>query len=92
MPQLYRFDNYIIYFWVNEGEPTEPVHVHVHEGRPSSTGTKIWITRKGKTVVSHNHSGIPLNHLRQICRFLEANSEAIIERWKAEFERADFFC
>ena len=92
MPQLYRFDSYIIYFWVNEGEPTEPVPVHVHEGRPSPNGTKIWITRKGKTIVSHNQSRISPNHLRQICRFVEANSDTIIERWKDEFDRVDFFC
>ena len=92
MPQLYRFDSYIIYFWVNEGEPTEPVHVHVQEGRPSPNGTKIWITRKGKTIISHNQSRISPNHLRQICRFLEANSDAIIERLKDEFDRVEFFC
>lgn len=92
MPQLYRFDSYIIYFWVNEGEPTEPVHVHVQEGRPSPNGTKIWITRKGKTIISHNQSRISPNHLRQICRFVEANSDAIIERWKDEFDRVEFFC
>ena len=92
MPQLYRFDSYIIYFWVNEGEPTEPVHVHVQEGRPSPNGTKIWITRKGKTIISHNQSRISPNHLRQICRVLEANRDAIIERWKDEFDRVEFFC
>ena len=54
--------------------------------------TKIWITRKGKTIISHNQSRISPNHLRQICRFLEANSDAIIERWKDEFDRVEFFC
>ena len=59
MPQLFSFDNYVLYFWSNEGEPLEWFHVHVNEKRPSKNGTKIWITRQGKTIVCHNKSQIP---------------------------------
>ena len=34
MPQLYDFGSYVIFFWVNEGTPTEPIHVHINEKRP----------------------------------------------------------
>lgn len=41
MPQLYRFGAYLLYFWVNEGMPAEPIHVHVSEKRPSNDGTIV---------------------------------------------------
>lgn len=28
MPQIFRVAGYLIYFWSNENEPLEPVHVH----------------------------------------------------------------
>lgn len=33
MPLVLRIDRYCVFFWTNEGEPLEPVHVHVSEGR-----------------------------------------------------------
>ena len=35
MPQFFKIGGYIIYFWINEGMPLEPIHVHVAEGRPT---------------------------------------------------------
>ena len=40
MPVIIRLFNYKIYFWVNEGRPLEPIHVHVSE-RPHKDATKI---------------------------------------------------
>ena len=34
MPQIFKFGPYYVYFWSNENDPLEPVHVHVCEGRP----------------------------------------------------------
>lgn len=48
MPQLLRIGPYSIYFWSNEGDPLEPIHVHISEGRATSTATKLWITSTGK--------------------------------------------
>ncbi|MDY4140072.1 MAG: DUF4160 domain-containing protein [Eubacteriales bacterium] len=33
MPLVLRNDRYCVFFWANEGEPLEPIHVHVAEGR-----------------------------------------------------------
>lgn len=41
MPQIFRIGSYIIYFWSNENDPLEPVHVHIAEGRASANATKI---------------------------------------------------
>ena len=29
MPQIFRIGPYWVYFWSNESQPLEPVHVHV---------------------------------------------------------------
>ncbi|ADB47066.1 DUF4160 domain-containing protein [Acidaminococcus fermentans] len=47
MPQLFRIGPYLIYFWSNENNPVEPVHVHIAEGKPSPNATKVWITESG---------------------------------------------
>lgn len=31
MPQILRIGPYIIYFWSNENNPLEPIHVHITE-------------------------------------------------------------
>ena len=51
MPQLLRIGPYIIYFWLNENSPLEPVHVHIAEGRASANATKLWITSTGKAMM-----------------------------------------
>lgn len=45
MPQIFRIGSYIIYFWSNEGNPLESVHVHIVEGQASANATKVWGTR-----------------------------------------------
>ena len=34
MPQIFKIGPYLIYFWANEGNPLEPIHVHIAEGKP----------------------------------------------------------
>ena len=49
MPQELRIGPYSVYFWSNESNPLEPIHVHIAEGRATSNATKVWITSKGET-------------------------------------------
>ena len=41
MPQVFKIGSYWVYFWANENDPLEPIHVHVSQGAPSSNATKI---------------------------------------------------
>lgn len=50
MPQVFKIAGYTVYFWVNENDPLEPVHVHISKGVPSPNATKIWITKNGETM------------------------------------------
>lgn len=91
MPQLYRIGPYIIYFWSNEGEPLEPVHVHIAEGKAGANATKIWITSAGKALRCNNNSHISPVILSRLERFIEANSEGIIDSWKEHFGTVNFY-
>ena len=45
MPQVFKMGPYLVYFWSNENEPLEPVHVHISKGTPSRDSTKVWLTK-----------------------------------------------
>lgn len=92
MPQVFKIGSYWVYFWSNENDPLEPVHVHVSQGSPSANATKIWITKAGKCYLANNHSNIPEQTLRNIMKIIEARSSEIIEKWQAHFGTLHFFC
>ena len=92
MPQLLRIGPYSIYFWSNENNPLEPIHVHISEGRASANATKLWISSTGKAVVCNNNSNIPERILRNLIRIIEANSDEIIEAWLEHFGELRFYC
>jgi hypothetical protein len=92
MPQIFRIGSYIIYFWSDENNPLEPVHVHIAEGRASGNATKVWITSAGKALLCNNNSHIPLKTLNNMIRYIEANSGIIINKWYAQFGEIRYYC
>ena len=92
MTQIFRIGSYIVYFWSNENNPLEPVHVHIAEGRASANATKVWLTSSGKTLLCNNNSQIAKRELRKIMRIIEANSKEIIDKWYSQFGELRFYC
>ncbi|MCD7905586.1 MAG: DUF4160 domain-containing protein [Clostridiales bacterium] len=92
MPQIFRIGGYIIYFWSNENDPLEPIHVHIAKHNPTANATKVWITKSGKALLCNNNSKIPAQNLRQLLRVIEANSYDIIQKWYGYFGEIHFFC
>lgn len=92
MPQVFKIGSFWVYFWSNENDPLEPVHVHVAEGAPTANATKIWITSAGRCYLCNNNSRIPPRTLRNIMMIIEARSGEVIEKWIAYFGSASFFC
>lgn len=92
MPQIFKVGSYWIFFWSNENEPLEPVHVHIAEGRSVPNATKIWITKDGKCCLCHNNSKIPQRILNSIMRLIESRSFEIISEWKERFKQLSFYC
>lgn len=92
MPQIFRIGSYIVYFWANENEPLEPVHVHVVKGMPTSNATKIWITKAGKCLLCNNDSRIPPKILRNIMDIIEARSNDVLNKWYGFFGKIRYYC
>ena len=92
MPQELKIGPYSVYFWSNENDPLEPVHVHVSEGKASANATKIWITSTGKTLLCHNNSMIPDRILRRLMMIIEANGKKIVDDWLAHFGELRYYC
>lgn len=92
MPQVFKVGSYWVYFWTNEGEPLEPIHVHINEGAPSEHATKIWLTKAGKALLCHNRSKIPEIMLRRLMRLIESRSAEIQKKWLDYFGEIRYFC
>ena len=92
MPQVFKLGSYWVYFWTNENNPVEPVHVHISEGKPVPNATKIWITKEGRCSLANNNSKIPTVILNKLMRVIEARSTEIIEKWKTYFNKISFYC
>ena len=92
MLQIFKIGKYIIYFWSNEGNPREPVHVHIAEGVPIECATKIWITKSQKCIVANNNSRIPSHALNLLLRVIEGRSFEIISKWQDLFGEIKFYC
>ena len=92
MPQIFKIGSYWVFFWANESDPLDPVHVYVCEGAPNANATKIWVTRAGKCYLYHNYSRIPERTLQNIMKIIEACSEEVIQKWKSFFGEARYYC
>ena len=92
MPQIFKIGSYLVYFWMSEGMPLEPVHVHVSQGVPSANSTKIWITRSGKCLLCNNNSKIPGRTLRYIQEIIEARDKEIVDLWYETFGELRYYC
>ena len=92
MPQIFKIGSYIVYFWSNEGEPLEPVHVHIVEGTPSGNATKVWITKARKSLLCNNNSKIPERTLRDIMDVIEARAIDITTKWYDFYGEIRYYC
>jgi len=92
MPQVFKIGSYIVYFWLNESLPLEPIHVHVAEGTPSVNATKIWLTKSGGTVLCNNNSQVPARQLRIIMDVIETRHAEIEDQWLKKFGEISYYC
>ncbi len=92
MPQVFKIGPYLVYFWANESDPLEPVHVHISTGTPSASATKVWITKAGKCLLCNNNSKIPAHVLRNIMSIIEARSAEVVAKWERFFGNSTFYC
>lgn len=92
MPQIFKIAGYLIYFWSNEGEPLEPVHVHITNGVPTANTTKVWVTRSGNCLLANNASKIPNRVLRDLMAVIEARSGEVVKKWYEFHKEISYYC
>ena len=92
MPQIFKLGPYYVYFWSNENDPLEPIHVHVAKGKPSQNTTKIWITESGRALAVNWKEDIAKGDRNNILRMIEANSKYIVDKWYEQFGEISYYC
>ena len=92
MPQVFKIGAYWVYFWTDEGKPLEPIHVHISQGAPRISATKVWITKAGKCYLCHNNSKIPMHVLRNIMEIIDARSSEVKDKWIKYFGTISYYC
>ena len=65
MPVVLRIDGFKFLFYANEGNPREPVHIHVKLGRDEA---KFWLSPDVRLAYNRGLSGSTLNRVRQLVK------------------------
>lgn len=78
MPVILRYKGYTFFFFSNEGDPREPLHVHV---RKAGATEKFWVAPQVSVVESYGLNGQELNELVKVV----ADNRQLIERAWHEF-------
>ena len=79
MPVVFRIPGYTAFFFSNEGDPREPVHVHV---RARGALAKLWV--EPVIQLAENH-GFAAAELRDIERLVRDNADQITRAWHEHF-------
>jgi hypothetical protein len=79
MPVLLRQGPYKFFFYSNEGDPREPIHVHV---RSPQGEAKIWL--EPAIGIAHSH-GFNARDLSAIMKIVIDNNDALKRAWRDYF-------
>ncbi|WP_207688464.1 DUF4160 domain-containing protein [Desulfonema limicola] len=79
MPVVFRYKDYRFFFYSNEGNPLEPVHVHVRKGESVA---KFWLQPQISVVEAY---GMKLTELRKLIKVIEKNKKIIEKTWNEYF-------
>ena len=79
MPVVFRHNSYRFFFYSNEGEPREPLHVHVRSGEGDA---KFWLK---PNVHLADSDGYDARVLRELTRVVTDNADLIERKWNEHF-------
>ena len=80
MPVVFRYKGYRFFFFSNEGDPLEPVHVHVQKAEKIA---KFWLLKK--EVALAESYGFKSSELTELIKVIAQNENMIMERWNEYF-------
>ena len=81
MPVVFRYRGCRFFFFSNEGDPPEPIHIHVRCGAKLA---KFWIEPVVELHESYGFSGPELNKLAKV---IAAHAALITEYWNEHLNR-----
>ncbi len=79
MPVILRYKGYKLFFFSNEGNPREPLHVHVRKAEASA---KFWLEPQVALADSYGLSG---QELRELAQVINDNRQLIERTWHEFF-------
>jgi hypothetical protein len=79
MPAVLRYKGYRFFFFSNEGDPLEPLHIHARRGVATA---KFWLSPQTNVAESY---GLNSTELRELMRVAEENRELIERYWNEYF-------
>jgi hypothetical protein len=79
MPVVFRYKSFRLFFYSNEGNPREAMHVHV---RNPDGEAKFWLT---PTVYLADSDGFDARTLRELRNVVVAHQELIERSWNEHF-------
>jgi len=80
MPVVLRHKGYRFFFWANEGNPREPLHIHVRKG---GAVAKFWLLQ-AEVRVAESYDMSPAE-LRELSQVVKDNRELIERKWNEFF-------
>ena len=79
MPVVLRFEGFKFMFYSNEGDPREPAHIHVRQGRDEA---KFWLSPE--VSLAYNE-GFDARTLNRIQRLVDEHREHLERTWQEHF-------
>ena len=79
MPVVFRYKGYRFFFYSNEGEPREPLHIHVRRG---NSVAKFW--REPLPEVAESY-GMAAHELRELLAAAVDRTDEIKRYWDEHF-------
>ena len=79
MPVVLRIDGFKFLFYGNEGNPREPVHIHVRHGRDEA---KFWLSPDVRLAYDR---GLSVQALNRMQRLVEDHRDELERAWNAFF-------
>ena len=79
MPVVFRYKGYRFFFYSNEGEPKEPLHIHVVKAEKVA---KLWL--EPEVAIAESYA-MTSGELKMLCKVAEEKRDFIIEVWNEYF-------
>jgi Domain of unknown function (DUF4160) len=83
MPVVFRQDGYRFHFFSREGDPLEPIHIHVAKG---DADAKVWLRPMIRVARAE---GLTSRELRFITETVIMRQQEIEDAWTAHFTQGD---